>query len=86
MRQFLLVTLKILVSAALLYFALRGVNLPAVLTRINQIDLGWIATAIAVTLLQILLGALRWREVTALCNAPLSAMQALRFNLIGSLK
>ncbi|MBR1219688.1 flippase-like domain-containing protein [Bradyrhizobium sp. U87765 SZCCT0131] len=84
MRKFLLVALKILVSGALLYLALRGVNLKAILARVNQISFGWIAFAIAVTLLQILLGALRWREITALCNAPLSAAQSLRFNLIGS--
>jgi glycosyltransferase 2 family protein len=84
MRQFLLVALKILVSAALLYLALRGVNLAAIWARVNQINLGWIAVAVAVTLLQIFLGALRWRDITAFCSAPLSAAQALRFNMIGS--
>lgn len=84
MRQILLVALKILVSGALLYLALRGVNVSAILARINQISLGWIAVAVAVTLVQILLGALRWREITAQCGAPLSAAQALRFNMIGA--
>ncbi|WP_315831432.1 lysylphosphatidylglycerol synthase transmembrane domain-containing protein [Bradyrhizobium prioriisuperbiae] len=84
MRQILLVALKILVSGALLYLALRGVNVSAILARMNQINLGWIAVAIAMTLVQILLGALRWREITALCGAPLSAAQALRFNMIGA--
>lgn len=84
MRQFLLVTIKILISGALLYLALRGVNVSAILTRVNQISLGWILVAIVVTLVQILLGALRWREISVLCAAPLTAAQALRFNMIGS--
>ncbi len=84
MRQFTLAAAKILISGALLYFALRGVNLAGILARINQINPGWLAIAIAVTFLQILLGALRWREITAMCDAPLSTAQTLRFNLIGS--
>ncbi|MGO9360950.1 MAG: lysylphosphatidylglycerol synthase transmembrane domain-containing protein [Xanthobacteraceae bacterium] len=84
MRKFLMVTAKILISGALLYLALRGVNLAAIQTRVNQISLGWIGVSVIVTLLQILLGAVRWREITALCDAPLSTARALRFNLIGS--
>jgi len=37
-----------------------------------------------VTFLQIFLGALRWREISADCGAPLATTQALRFNLIGA--
>ncbi len=84
MRKFLLVTAKILISGALLYLALRGVNVAAIKERINQISLGWIGFSVVVTLVQILLGAVRWREITALCDAPLSTARALRFNLIGS--
>jgi uncharacterized membrane protein YbhN (UPF0104 family) len=84
MRQFILVALKLLVSGGLLYLALRGVNLAGVMARINQINIGWIIAAIAVTLLQIFLGALRWIEVSVLCKAPLSIAQSLRFNMIGS--
>ena len=84
MRKFLLTIAKILISGALLYLALRGVNLATVRTRVDQISPGWLGVSILVTLLQILFGAIRWREITALCDAPLSTAQALRFNLIGS--
>jgi glycosyltransferase 2 family protein len=84
MRKFLLTIAKILVSGALLYLSLRGINLGAILARINQISLGWLAVAVLVTLLQILLNASRWWEVTAQCGAPLSMAQAFRFNMIGS--
>src|SRR5664279_1334098 len=84
MRRILLSTIKILVSAALLYFALRKANFSDLASRINIASLGWIAMAIAVTFLQIFVGVLRWREVSAECGAPLETRQAMRFNLIGT--
>ena len=58
MRRILLSTIKILISAALLYFALRKVNLVRTCSRINVGSLGWIGLAIAVTFLQIFVGVL----------------------------
>jgi uncharacterized membrane protein YbhN (UPF0104 family) len=84
MRRILLSTAKILISAALLYFALRKVNFYDLAARFDVASLGWIGLAITVTFLQILLGALRWREISADCGAPLMIAQALRFNLIGT--
>jgi glycosyltransferase 2 family protein len=84
MRRILLSTAKILISAALLYFALRKVNLSDLVSRINIASLGWIGMAIAVTFLQIFVGVLRWREISAECGAPLATAQAMRFNLIGT--
>jgi glycosyltransferase 2 family protein len=84
MRRILLSTIKILISGALLYLALSKVNLFELASRINVTSLGWIVLAIAATLLQILVGVLRWREVSDECGAPLPMGQALRFNLIGT--
>src|ERR1700724_725796 len=85
MRRILLSTIKILISAALLYLALRKVNLPDLASRINNLaSLGWIGVAIAVTFLQIFVGVLRWRVIGAECGAPLGTRQAMRFNLIGA--
>jgi uncharacterized membrane protein YbhN (UPF0104 family) len=85
MRRFLLSTIKILISAALLYFALRKVNLSDLASRINNVaSLGWIGLAIAMTFLQIYVGVLRWREISAECGAPLGTTQAMRFNMIGA--
>ena len=36
------------------------------------------------TFLQIFVGVLRWREISAECGAPLPTRQAMRFNLIGT--
>jgi uncharacterized membrane protein YbhN (UPF0104 family) len=84
MRRILLSTIKILVSAALLYLALRKANFHDLASRINIASLGWIGLAIAVTFLQIFVGVLRWCEVSAECGAPLPTKQAMRFNLIGT--
>jgi len=84
MRQILLSALKIAISAALLYFALRKVDLADLASRFGVASLVWIAVAIAVVFLQIFIGVLRWREVSAECAAPLTTKQAMRFNLIGT--
>src|SRR5258708_13479253 len=84
MRRILLSTTTILIPPALLYLALRKVNLSDLVSRINIASLGWIGMAIAMTLLQIFVGVLRWREISAECGAPLATQQAMRFNLIGT--
>ena len=84
MRRFLLSTTKILVSAALLYFALRKANFSDLASRIDLASLGWIGLAIAATFLQIFVGVQRWRAVGVECGAPLTTKQAMRFNLIGA--
>lgn len=84
MRGFLLLAARILVSLALLYFAFRGINFAAIQSRLSQISLGWVMLAIAVTAFQIFLGALRWREISVRCAAPLGTGQAFRYNMIGS--
>jgi uncharacterized membrane protein YbhN (UPF0104 family) len=83
MRRILLSALKILVSAALLYLALRKVDFHELASRFDVASFGWIGLAIAATLVQIFLGVLRWREISAECGAPLGLMQATRFNMIG---
>ncbi|MGY3444330.1 MULTISPECIES: lysylphosphatidylglycerol synthase transmembrane domain-containing protein [unclassified Bradyrhizobium] len=84
MRRILLSTVKILISAALLYFSLRKVNLHDLASRIQAESLGWLGLAIAVTFLQIFLGVLRWREISVECGAPLQTGQAMRYNVIGT--
>ena len=85
MNRFLLSAAKILISAALLYLALRKVNLPDLAARITNVtSLAWIGIAIAVNLFQIFIGVLRWRLVSAECGAPLHIGQALRYGMIGT--
>jgi glycosyltransferase 2 family protein len=84
MRQILISTIKILISVALLYLALRKVNLFELGSRINVTSFFWLVLAVAATFLQIFVGVMRWREVSDECGAPLPLGQAMRFNLIGT--
>ena len=84
MRRILPSTIKILISAALLYLALRKANFADLASRIDVASLGWIGIAIAASFLQIFVGVLRWCEVSAECGAPLATKQAMRFNVIGT--
>jgi uncharacterized membrane protein YbhN (UPF0104 family) len=84
MRGILLSAAKILISAALLYFSLRKVDLSELASRIDVASLGWIGLAIAVTFLQIFIGVLRWCEISEMCGAPLTTRQAMRYNVIGT--
>ena len=84
MRQILLSTAKILVSSALLYLALRKVDLSELVSRLGFDGAGWIALAVAMTLLQVLTSALRWREISSDCGAPLTVARAVRYCMIGS--
>jgi len=84
MRRILLSAIKILVSVALLYFALRKANFSDLVSRIGVASLGWLGLAIAVTFFQIFIGVLRWRIVSKECGAPLPTRQAMRYNLIGT--
>jgi uncharacterized membrane protein YbhN (UPF0104 family) len=84
MRRLLILSARILVSLALLYLALRGINFTAIKSRLSQINAGWIGLAVIVTVVQIFIGALRWREVSELCQAPLTDLQAFRYNMIGA--
>src|SRR3984957_14163550 len=84
MRRILLSAIKILVSAALLYLALRKVNFADLAARIDLTSAVWLALAVALTFLQIFIGVLRWRIVGAECGAPLPLRQAMRYNVIGT--
>lgn len=84
MRRILLSSLKIIVSAALLYLALGKVDFHELASRFDVASLGWIGLAVVAAFLQIFVGVLRWRVVSAECGAPLALAQATRYNLIGA--
>src|ERR1700753_4256463 len=84
MRAILTALIRILVSLALLYFALRGINFATIEVRLSQINLLWIGLAVLVAIFQIVLGALRWQNISSLCDAPLTDAQAFRYSMIGA--
>jgi uncharacterized membrane protein YbhN (UPF0104 family) len=84
MRQWALFALKFAVSAALLYFATRRIQIDTIGERLNQFAPGWLILAIAIGLLQIGLGAVRWQRIASLCGAAMPQPQAVRFGMIAA--
>lgn len=84
MRQLLVLAARILISLALLYLSLRGINFAAIQERLSQISPGWVILSVLATVVQVFLGALRWREISERCSAPLTDLQAFRINMIGT--
>jgi uncharacterized membrane protein YbhN (UPF0104 family) len=84
MRQLLLISVKLAVSALLLYLAFRRIDLGAVGERLSRLEPAWLAAGLAIALVQVLLVALRWRQIARLCGAAMTARQAVRFNIIAA--
>lgn len=84
MRQLSVFAIRISVSLALLYLALRGINFAPIQSRLGQINLLWIGAGVLVTLFQVFLAASRWREISVFCQVPLTGMQSFRYNMIGA--
>jgi glycosyltransferase 2 family protein len=84
MRRILSSAIKILVSGALLYLALRKANFADLASRIDLSSGAWLFLALALTFFQIFIGVLRWRIVSIESGAPLPLRQAMRYNVIGT--
>ena len=88
MRKFLVLSARILVSCALLYFALRGINFAELRARLTSNSAiwfaGWMTLSVLTIVVQVFLGAIRWQEISARCQAPLTVPQAFRYNMIGT--
>jgi uncharacterized membrane protein YbhN (UPF0104 family) len=84
MRRLLLFLVKATVSALLLYLSLRRVDLGSVGQRLGALDWRWIAFILFMLGVQIPLGALRWREIVAICGAKLTPATATRYSFIGA--
>ncbi len=83
MRRLLSILAKAAISALLLYLSLRRVELASVGQRLGGLDLRWIAFILFVLCIQLPVGALRWREIVAVCGAKLPLATAIRFSFIG---
>lgn len=83
MRRLLAFLVKATVSALLLYLSLRRVDLDSVGQRLGGLDRRWIAFILFMLCVAMLLVALRWREIVAICGAKLPLAMALRYSFIG---
>ena len=84
MKGFFAFALKIGISGLLLYLAFRSTDLTALLERIRQIDAIWAGAALALTIIQIALVAIRWHRIAALSGVTLNLRDAGRLTFIGA--
>src|SRR5579872_1341803 len=83
MRRIVLFLLKAAVSIVLLYLSLRQVDLVAAGRRLGAVDPGWLIAAGLAVCAQLVLLAIRWRDIAIVCGAAMSRRAALRFSFVG---
>ena len=83
MRKMLSVLVKAGMSGLLLYFALRGVDIDTVVTRLTQINFSWLALALATMLIQQAFLTVRWQQLLRLCGGDFLFRQLFRLCMIG---
>ena len=84
MRKVVLLILKAALSAALLYFALRTVNVGALASRLKSIAPAWVLLGMLALFVQTVLVALRWRLILEACGADLPPARMIRFTMISN--
>jgi len=83
MRRLSSFLLKAAISAALLYLSLRQVDLASTARRLGAIDARWFIAASGIVCVQLVLLAIRWRDIAAVCGTAMPVRVALRFTFIG---
>ena len=84
MRRTFLFALKIAISAALLYWAFRSVDLAALRGHFARLDPFWVGLAIVALLAQIAVAGLRWARITSELDLALPARRAIRFSAVAA--
>jgi uncharacterized membrane protein YbhN (UPF0104 family) len=84
MRSLALIAVKLAISAFLIAFATRRINIEIVGVRLNQLDYSWLIAAFAIALLQTLLLAIRWQRIVLMCSVALTGGRAIRFTMIAA--
>jgi uncharacterized membrane protein YbhN (UPF0104 family) len=80
MRRWMLLALKVGISAGLLYWAFRNVDLASVARHLARIDALWVAVALAALMMQIAVAGQRWAWIAARLGAVLPFARAVRYS------
>lgn len=84
MRRWILLALKLGISAGLLYWAFSSVDLGAMGGHLARLDPFWVAAALAALALQVVVAAQRWAWIAGALGADLPIGRAIRFTLVGT--
>ena len=80
MRRWILLALKLGISAGLLYWAFRSVDLGAVAGHLARLDAFWVAVALAALAAQVAVAGQRWAWIATRLGAALAAGRAIRYS------
>ena len=80
MRRWILLALKLGISAGLLYWAFRSVDLGAVAGHLARLDAFWVAVALAALAAQIAVAGQRWAWIATKLGAALARGRAIRYS------
>ena len=84
MRRTLSLLAKATISILLLYLSLHSIDLGALAARLSWFELGWIVLALSLLTVQVVLLAVRWRNISAACGANLPFTLALQISFIAT--
>jgi hypothetical protein len=84
MRRALSLLAKTTISILLLYLSLHSVDVGALGTRLSRLEPGWVVLALFLLTLQVMLLAVRWRNISAACCANLPFTLALQISFIAT--
>ena len=84
MRRPLVMLAKATISILLLYFSLHSVDVGALGARLSRLESGWVVLAIFLLTFQVVLLAVRWRDISAACGANLPFNLALQISFIAT--
>jgi glycosyltransferase 2 family protein len=84
MRRALVTLAKATISILLLYLSLHSVDVGALGARLSRLESGWIALALFLLTFQVVLLAVRWRNISAACSANLPFNLALQISFIAT--
>lgn len=84
MNGIALTAIKLAITIALLYFALRGIDLSATAAKVSRLDPAWTLAAVLACLGQLLVGAVRWRAIITACGGSVTTRETIRLLLIGT--
>lgn len=84
MRKAFFFIVKAAVSGALLFLALKFVDLRTLTNRLSHLNPGWIALGVMALILQTMLLSMRWKQIILQCGEDLSILQLFRFCMVGT--
>jgi uncharacterized protein (TIRG00374 family) len=84
MRRALSLLAKATISILLLYLSLHSVDVGTLGARLSRFESGWVVLALFLLTVQVVLLAVRWRNISAACGANLPFILALQISFIAT--